>query len=109
MIECYQYKSSELVEEPVWLVMDQLYKVLNILEVQFPWAACQFTAWSDYITSVLVEPSNAEECTSREADTVKDFMIPGLLVRADGSEFDVGRDLSVDHYCDSCVLMTCNH
>jgi hypothetical protein len=56
--------------------MDQLHKVLNILEVQFPWAACEFTAWSDYITSVLVEPSNAEECASREADTVKDFMIP---------------------------------
>jgi hypothetical protein len=33
MIECYQYKSSKLVEEPVLPVMDQLHKVLNILEV----------------------------------------------------------------------------
>ena len=48
--------------------------------------ACEFTAWFDYITNVLVEFSNAEECASREADTVKDFMKTKdtLLVQVSG-------------------------
>jgi len=46
---------------------------------------CEFTAWFDYITNVLVKLSNAEECASREANTVKDFMKTKdtLLVQAD--------------------------
>ncbi|KAG1752597.1 uncharacterized protein EDB91DRAFT_1243362 [Suillus paluster] len=57
-----------------WPVVDQFHKVLNILKIQFPQMTCEFTSWFDYITSVLIKLSDAEECLSQEANTIKDFM-----------------------------------
>ncbi|KAG2353917.1 hypothetical protein BDR07DRAFT_1495396 [Suillus spraguei] len=59
--------------------------------IQLPRMTCEFTPWFDYIAGVLIELSDAEECASREADTIKDFTKTKdiLLIQANGSEFDV--------------------
>jgi hypothetical protein len=89
-------------------VMDQLHKVLNILEVSVSlgglWIHCVVWLYHQCAGRAF---KCGRMCVSRSRHS--QGFHDTLLVQADGSEFDVGRDLSVDHYCDSCVLMTCNH